>query len=86
VEEVMAQLKQRGQVQGEITLLVGRPAEEPHPLAEVPLRTRVEEIMRGQNINRMAALKVVARERGISKSQAYREYEEKEEDTGPGSH
>ncbi|MBI1955105.1 MAG: hypothetical protein HYS38_01790, partial [Acidobacteria bacterium] len=40
-----------------------------------PLKERVQELMREQNLNRMEALKTVARERHISKSQAYREYE-----------
>ncbi len=78
VEEILADLKKRGEVQGEITLMIGRASEEPHPLAEVPLRARVEQIMRDQKVERMDALKVVAKERGISKSQAYREYEGKE--------
>lgn len=77
-EDVLGQLRQRGEVQGEITLLIGRPEEEPHPFADIPLRTRIEQIMRESKVDRMAALKTVARERGISKRQAYREYESAE--------
>lgn len=76
--DVLAELRQRNQVQGEITLLIGRPEEEPHPYADVPLRSRIEQIMREQALDRMEALKAVARERGISKRQAYREYQETE--------
>ncbi len=76
--DVLAELRQRNQVQGEITLLIGRPEEEPHPYADVPLRSRIEQIMREQALDRMEALKAVARERGISKRQAYREYQEPE--------
>lgn len=76
--DLLAQLRQRKEVQGEITLLVGRPAEEPHPFAEIPLRARIEQIMHEQGLDRMQALKVAAKERGISKSQAYREYQNTE--------
>ena len=73
--EVLDQLRQRGQAQGEITLLIGGPEKQPPPRAGVPLQQRVEQIMREQSLNRMDALKRVAQERGISKRQAYREYE-----------
>lgn len=76
--DVLAELRQRNQVQGEITLLIGRPEEEPHPYADVPLRSRIEQIMREQALDRMEALKAAARERGISKRQAYHEYQEPE--------
>lgn len=76
--DVLAQLRQRETIQGEITLLVGRPEEEPHPFADVPLRDRVSQVMESQNVDRMEALKVVAKERGISKRQAYRELHEAE--------
>ncbi len=79
-EEVLAELRRRGEVQGEITLLIGRAEEEPHPYADAPLRARVEQLMRQQKLDRMEALKVVARERRISKRQAYREYEESEKE------
>jgi 16S rRNA (cytidine1402-2'-O)-methyltransferase len=77
--DVLAQLQQKEEVVGEITLLIGRAEEEPHPLAEVPLRSRIEQLMREQGLDRMAALKIVAKERGISKRQAYRQYEQVEE-------
>jgi len=80
--DVMEELRHRDNVQGEITLLIAPPDEEPHPFAEVPLRTRIEQIMREQSVDRMTALKTVARERGISKRQAYREYEHAEEEAG----
>lgn len=73
--DVLAQLRERKQVLGEITLLIGRTEEEPHPYVEGPLRFRVEQLMREKSVDRMTALKTVARERGISKRQAYREYQ-----------
>jgi len=72
--DVLEELRHRETVQGEITLLISRPEDEPHPFADVPLRTRIDQVMHEQSIDRMDALKTVAKERGISKSQAYKEY------------
>jgi 16S rRNA (cytidine1402-2'-O)-methyltransferase len=73
--ELLEQLRARGELKGEITLLVGKA--EDHPAVAPPsptgLRQRVEEVMAANNADQMAALKVVAREFGISKSEAYRE-------------
>ncbi|HWN98271.1 MAG TPA: 16S rRNA (cytidine(1402)-2'-O)-methyltransferase [Blastocatellia bacterium] len=62
------------QTRGEIVLLIGPPgkptsSQEP---ANRSVRKDVEEIMRVENIDRKAALKRVARSRGIGKSEAYR--------------
>jgi 16S rRNA (cytidine1402-2'-O)-methyltransferase len=74
--EVLATLKSRDTVKGEITLLIGKP-EETELLSAPPLRVsvrqRVEQIIADENIDEKAALKKVAKERGISKSEAYRE-------------
>ncbi len=72
--EVLAALRSRGAIAGEITLLVAR---SPAPPA-VPgsVRERVRQLMTEQNLDRMAALKLAARERGISKREAYRQWEE----------
>ena len=57
-------------------MLLGPPNEpEPAAVHVVPLKERVNQVMREQELSRMEALKVVARERHISKSQIYREYE-----------
>ena len=77
--EVLAKLTARDGVKGEITLLIGKPAEidahvEAGALARrPPVRKRVEQIMAEDKIDEKAALKKVAKERGISKSEAYRE-------------
>jgi 16S rRNA (cytidine1402-2'-O)-methyltransferase len=79
--EVIARLGERPTVPGEITLILGpgRPegtsgqAGETAPV--VPLKERVEQLMSEQAMSRMEALKTVARERGISKSEAYRQFE-----------
>ena len=69
-DEVLEELRRRPAVKGEITLLIGRgeaPAAAGGSMAE-----RVAELMRDQTLDRMAALKQAARERGIPKREAYR--------------
>jgi 16S rRNA (cytidine1402-2'-O)-methyltransferase len=73
--EILAALKERGEIKGEITLLIAK-AEETTPkdaAARVSVRQRVTQIMAGENIDEKAALKKVAKEMGVSKSEAYRE-------------
>ena len=75
--EIFATLKSRGDVKGEITLLIAK-AESPKPRAEaVNLRQRMEQIMASENLDEKAALKRVAKETGVSKSEAYREWQRK---------
>jgi 16S rRNA (cytidine1402-2'-O)-methyltransferase len=73
--EVLEQLKTRESVKGEITLLIGKAEEKSAEAAadRTSVRQRVRQIMAQENIDEKAALKKVARERGISKSEAYRE-------------
>ena len=74
--EVLENLRKRPEIPGEITLLFGGEHEEPPAAVRAkPLKERVQELMREQSLSRMEALKTAARERRISKSQAYREYE-----------
>jgi 16S rRNA (cytidine1402-2'-O)-methyltransferase len=76
--EVLENLKARDVVKGEITLLIGK-AEEGEAcsragnLARLSVRKRVEQIMADEKVDEKAALKRVAKERGVSKSEAYRE-------------
>lgn len=61
---------------GEITLLIGPATEESRKTQAVPakpLGTRVEELMHEQQIDRKAALKQAARERGLTKREAYKQ-------------
>ncbi len=74
--DVLETLKSRDGVKGEITLLIGKAEEtEVHAATEsrVSVRQRVGQIMAEEKIDEKAALKKVAKERGISKSEAYRE-------------
>jgi len=63
-------------VKGEITLLMGKAEEAPAQVSaesRVNLRQRVGEIMAAEMVDEKAALKKAAKERGVSKSAAYRE-------------
>ncbi|HVI10367.1 MAG TPA: 16S rRNA (cytidine(1402)-2'-O)-methyltransferase [Candidatus Binatia bacterium] len=76
--EVLRNLEAREAVKGEITLLIGR-AEESHAGKAVPggpgIRERVQQIMAEDQVDQNAALKKAAKERGVSKSEAYREWQ-----------
>jgi 16S rRNA (cytidine1402-2'-O)-methyltransferase len=61
---------------GEITILIGPPSpgsEKTHTLCLTPLSQRVEQIMIERQIDRKTALKLVARERGLTKREAYKQ-------------
>jgi 16S rRNA (cytidine1402-2'-O)-methyltransferase len=75
--EVLEQLKSRGDVKGEITLLIAKAEEGASPSATeaVSVAQRVREIMAAEKADEKAALKKVAKERGIGKSEAYREWQ-----------
>jgi len=70
--EVLRVFEERvGEVKGEIVLLIGKGSA---PVAaKVNARERLDAIMREQNLDEKAALKVLAREMGVSKSEVYRE-------------
>jgi len=76
--EVLENLKGREAVKGEITLLIGKAEDEDArvgtgTLARPSVRQRVGQIMAEEKLDEKAALKKVAKERGVSKSEAYRE-------------
>ena len=66
---------QEHELKGEITLLIGKgEAQETQEGAGAKdIAQRLEEIMREQKLDEKAGLKVLAKERGLSKSEAYRE-------------
>jgi 16S rRNA (cytidine1402-2'-O)-methyltransferase len=78
--EVLETLKARDGVKGEITLLIGKAEEnESRGAADasvrLSMRQRIEQIMAEEKIDEKVALKKVAKERGVSKSEAYREWQ-----------
>jgi 16S rRNA (cytidine1402-2'-O)-methyltransferase len=63
------------EIKGEITLLIGAgPAMAP-AASEKTLEQRLREIMRERNTDEKGALKIAAKERGLKKSEAYREFQ-----------
>ncbi|MGA6981547.1 MAG: 16S rRNA (cytidine(1402)-2'-O)-methyltransferase [Candidatus Sulfotelmatobacter sp.] len=77
-EEVLEILKSRDGVKGEITLLIGKADETETRIgtgdsARPSIHERVQQIVTEEKLDEKAALKKVAKERGISKSEAYRE-------------
>jgi 16S rRNA (cytidine1402-2'-O)-methyltransferase len=75
--EILQTLQTRDGVKGEITLLIGKAEGETQveisALIRVSIRKRVEQLMADEGDDEKTALKKVAKERGISKSEAYRE-------------
>jgi 16S rRNA (cytidine1402-2'-O)-methyltransferase len=72
--EILATLNTRGDIKGEITLLIGKAEEgQPKIAASASVRRRLEQIMANENLDEKAALKRIAKEMGVSKSEAYRE-------------
>jgi 16S rRNA (cytidine1402-2'-O)-methyltransferase len=74
-DQVLEILNARGDVKGEITLLIGKmeAAERKVSQPRMNIRERVEQIIAEEKLDEKAALKRVAKEKGISKSEAYRE-------------
>jgi 16S rRNA (cytidine1402-2'-O)-methyltransferase len=76
-DEVLEQLRERGDIKGEITLLIGRAAEAGDRASSLrtgaKLRQRLQQVMDERKLDEKAALKVIAKEMGVSRSEAYRE-------------
>lgn len=73
--EVLETLNARGEIKGEITLLIGKADEaekKPAP-PRASIGQRLKQVMAEEKLDEKAALKKVAKEMGISKSEAYRE-------------
>jgi 16S rRNA (cytidine1402-2'-O)-methyltransferase len=74
-EELLETLKTRGDVKGEITLLIAKAEDtvQGNAAARISIRQRVNQIMSEEQVDEKAALKKLAKEMGVSKSEAYRE-------------
>jgi len=70
--EVLQRVQQH-ELKGEMTLLIGKAKGQAESSKKRDVASRLQEIMREQKIDENAALKMVAKEQGISKSEAYRE-------------
>jgi 16S rRNA (cytidine1402-2'-O)-methyltransferase len=78
--DLLQNLKAREAVKGEITLLIGKAEEQDARVAtdafvRLSIRQRVEQIIAEEKVDERAALKKAAKERGISKSAAYRQWQ-----------
>ncbi len=74
VGELRRDLTARASVRGEIVLMIApNPAESTYEKKKTSLAGEVSALMKSDGISEMDALKRVARERGIGKSEAYRE-------------
>jgi 16S rRNA (cytidine1402-2'-O)-methyltransferase len=74
VAEVLATLSARAQVRGEMVLLLALNEESVATQAGT-IREAVETLMRAESLSEKDALKRVAKERGIGKSEVYREFQ-----------
>ena len=71
-KEVLSRVQDR-ETKGEITLLIGAGESQPQAPKVVDVSTRLREIMQDQKLDKKAALKILAKEKGSSKSEVYRE-------------
>jgi len=72
---LLSEIAGREEIKGEITLLVAKVEENQQALSvptTVTIRERVNQLIANENLDEKAALKRVAKERGVSKSEAYR--------------
>lgn len=78
---VLETLKARSAVKGEITLLIGKAEEGKEgdvaaaAIGRQTVRQRVEQLMAEEKMDEKTALKKVAKERGASKSEVYRQWQ-----------
>jgi 16S rRNA (cytidine1402-2'-O)-methyltransferase len=79
VAELIASFR-KAPPRGEITVIFGPADEESHlptsgesARGDIPLAKRVDELMEKEHLDRKAALKLAARERGLSKREAYKQ-------------
>lgn len=77
--EVFDQLRHRETVKGEITLLIAKDESGANgsATAKPNIKTRLAEIMKSQQLDEKSALKVLAKETGVGKSELYRELQRK---------
>jgi 16S rRNA (cytidine1402-2'-O)-methyltransferase len=74
-DEALETLKARGTIKGEITLLIGRAesGDRRPETSSLTVAERVKQLTSEEKLDEKAALKKVAKEMGVSKSEVYRE-------------
>jgi 16S rRNA (cytidine1402-2'-O)-methyltransferase len=75
VENVLNTAEERGELKGEITLLIGRAEESEAAPAKESVGEMVKRLTMEESLQEKDALKRVAKELGIGKSEAYREWQ-----------
>jgi len=79
VSDVLKQLMANSEIKGEITLLIGKEEESQQVRsAEISIRQRIQQLMAEEKLDEKGALKKVAKERGVSKSEVYRQLQRTE--------
>ena len=73
--EILQTIKDRVEIKGEIVLLIAPASENAPRTLAISIRERVIQLMRDEKLDEKSALKRAAKERGISKSEAYREFQ-----------
>ena len=73
--QVLDVIKKRGELKGEIVFIIAPADQAEIGVPGVSIRDRVEQLMREEKLDEKTALKKAAKERGISKSAAYREFQ-----------
>jgi 16S rRNA (cytidine1402-2'-O)-methyltransferase len=72
-EAVLRELRERSEVKGEITLLIAKVEGEPAAtLPKMGVRERMQQLLHDEHLDEKDALKKMAREMGVSKSEVYR--------------
>jgi 16S rRNA (cytidine1402-2'-O)-methyltransferase len=72
--DVLEEMKLRDEIRGEITLLIGKEEDHGTPVLEQKnVRTRIRDLMKNEGLDEKEAMKRLAKEMGVSKSEVYRE-------------
>ena len=72
---MLGELKDRSDIKGEITLLIAKAEEQTAVSSSMKVSIRMRELMQAEGAEEKIALKQAAKEFGLSKSEAYREWQ-----------
>src|SRR5262249_50740159 len=76
--ELLRSLRRRGEVRGEITLIIGKAEDGATKAVPVNLRERIDQMMKEEKTDEKSALKKLAKEMKLSKSELYRRLQRSE--------